>query len=219
MTTNQTVLYRKWRPGTFDEMAGQQHVTHTLRQAVRMNRISHSYLFCGTRGTGKTSTARVLAKAINCLDNGEGNPCEQCTICVATNAGRNMDIIELDAATNRGVEEIRQVRDKVHYRPTQCRRKVYIIDEAHMLTREASNAFLKTLEEPPDHVVFILCTTEADHILPTIQSRCQRYDFRRLPTQVIYDHLETVAQAEAITFEPTALRTIARSSSGSMRDA
>ncbi|MXZ91278.1 MAG: DNA polymerase III subunit gamma/tau [Chloroflexi bacterium] len=219
MTTAARVYYRKWRPGTFSDLAGQEHVGNTLRQAVMQGRVSHSYLFCGGRGSGKTTTARVLAKAVNCLDPQQGDPCDRCAICVSINEGRNLDIIELDAASNRGVEEIREIRDKVHFQPAQNRRKVYIIDEAHMLTREASNAFLKTLEEPPDHVIFILCTTEADRILPTILSRCQRYDFRRLPGQTIYDRLAYITDQEAIAIHPDAMRMIARNAGGSMRDA
>ena len=219
MTTSAQVYYRKWRPGAFSELAGQEHVGNTLRQAVMQGRVSHSYLFCGTRGSGKTTTARVLAKAVNCLNPQQGDPCDECVICVSINEGRNLDIIELDAASNRGVEEIREIRDKVHFQPAQNRRKVYIIDEAHMLTREASNAFLKTLEEPPEHVIFILCTTEADRLLPTILSRCQRYDFRRLPGQTIYDRLAYITDQEAIAVHPDALRMIARNAGGSMRDA
>ena len=219
MTTSSQVYYRKWRPGTFSDLAGQEHVGNTLRQAVKQGRVSHSYLFCGTRGSGKTTTARVLSKAVNCLDPQEGDPCDRCAICVSINEGRNLDIIELDAASNRGVEEIREIRDKVHFQPAQNRRKVYIIDEAHMLTREASNAFLKTLEEPPAHVIFILCTTEADRILPTILSRCQRYDFRRLPGQTIYDRLAYITDQEGVAIQPDALRMVARNAGGSMRDA
>ncbi len=219
MTTSTQVYYRKWRPGTFSDLAGQEHVGNTLRQAVMQGRVSHSYLFCGTRGSGKTTTARVLSKAVNCLNPQDGDPCDECAICVSINEGRNLDIIELDAASNRGVEEIREIRDKVHFQPAQNRRKVYIIDEAHMLTREASNAFLKTLEEPPAHVIFILCTTEADRILPTILSRCQRYDFRRLPGQTIYDRLAYVTDQEGVAIQPDALRMVARNAGGSMRDA
>jgi DNA polymerase-3 subunit gamma/tau len=219
MTTSTQVYYRKWRPGTFSDLAGQEHVGNTLRQAVMQGRVSHSYLFCGTRGSGKTTTARVLSKAVNCLEPQGGDPCDRCAICVSINEGRNLDIIELDAASNRGVEEIREIRDKVHFQPAQNRRKVYIIDEAHMLTREASNAFLKTLEEPPGHVIFILCTTEADRLLPTILSRCQRYDFRRLPGQTIHDRLAYITDQEAIAVHPDALRMIARNAGGSMRDA
>ena len=219
MTTSAQVYYRKWRPGTFSDLAGQEHVGNTLRQAVTQDRVSHSYLFCGTRGSGKTTTARVLAKAVNCLNPQQGDPCDECAICISINEGRNLDIIELDAASNRGVEEIREIREKVNFQPAQNRRKVYIIDEAHMLTREASNAFLKTLEEPPEHIIFILCTTEADRLLPTILSRCQRYDFRRLPGQTIYDRLAYITDQEAIAIHPDALRMIARNAGGSMRDA
>ena len=155
------VYYRKWRPSSFNELAGQEHVSTTLRQSVRLGRISHSYLFCGPRGCGKTTTARIIAKAANCLDLQDGDPCNACAVCQSINDGRFMDIIELDAASNRGIDEIRDIRDKVNFAPVQGRRKVYIIDEAHMLTDAASNAFLKTLEEPPEHVIFVLCTTEA----------------------------------------------------------
>ena len=218
-TQQQQVFYRKWRPGTFSDLAGQGHVGRTLRQAVIQGRVAHSYLFCGSRGSGKTTTARVLAKAVNCINPDEGDPCQQCGSCRSIADGRNMDIVEMDAASNRGVEEMREIREKVNFQPAQSKRKVYIIDEAHMLTREASNAFLKTLEEPPAHVLFILCTTEADRILPTIQSRCQRYDFHRLPGQTVYERLTLIAQSESIDIEPDALRLIARSCGGSMRDA
>ena len=219
-TTNDSqVLYRKWRPGTFMDLAGQEHISTTLRNAVIQNRIAQTYLFCGTRGTGKTSTARILAKAINCLNPDHGNPCDQCHICTTINDGRNIDIIELDAASNRGVEEVREIRDRIHFQPAINRRKVYIIDEAHMLTREASNAILKTLEEPPDHVVFILCTTEPDRLLPTILSRCQRYDFHKLPSISITERLAYICQQESINLDDDAARTIARYANGSMRDA
>ena len=180
MTTQ--VYYRKWRPLSFRQVVGQDHVTTTLRQSTMQNRVSHSYLFCGPRGSGKTTTARILAKAVNCLDLQDGDPCNACAICQSINEGRFMDIIELDAASNRGIDHMRDIREKVNFSPVQGSRKIYIIDEAHMLTTEASNAFLKTLEEPPGHVIFILCTTEAHKILPTIVSRCQRYDFRRIPS-------------------------------------
>ena len=213
------VYYRKWRPSRFSDLAGQEHVTSTLRQAIVQGRVSHSYLFCGPRGTGKTTTARVLAKAVNCANPQDGDPCNECNPCISINEGRNLDIIELDAASNRGIDEIREIRDKVHFLPAESARKVYIIDEAHMLTVQASNAFLKTLEEPPRHVIFILCTTEAHNILPTIISRCQRYDFRRLPGQVIYDRLALISDSEAVAIEPDALRLVARSAGGSLRDA
>ena len=217
MTTQ--VYYRKWRPGSFGELAGQEHVSTTLRQAVRLGRLSHSYLFCGPRGCGKTTTARIIAKAANCLDLQDGDPCNACAVCRAVNEGRFMDIIELDAASNRGIDEIRDIRDKVNFAPVQGRRKVYIIDEAHMLTDAASNAFLKTLEEPPEHVIFVLCTTESHRILPTIVSRCQRLDFRRIPSETVYGRLAEIAGAEGVDAEPAALRLVARYAAGSLRDA
>ena len=213
------VYYRKWRPSSFSELAGQEHVSTTLRQSVRLGRISHSYLFCGPRGCGKTTTARIIAKAANCLDLQDGDPCNACAVCQSINDGRFMDIIELDAASNRGIDEIRDIRDKVNFAPVQGRRKVYIIDEAHMLTDAASNAFLKTLEEPPGHVIFVLCTTEAHRILPTIISRCQRLDFRRIPAETVFGRLTEIADAESVAVEPAAMRLIARYASGSLRDA
>ena len=213
------VYYRKWRPSSFSELAGQEHVSTTLRQSVRLGRISHSYLFCGPRGCGKTTTARIIAKAANCLDLQDGDPCNACAICQSISEGRFMDIIELDAASNRGIDEIRDIRDKVNFAPVQGRRKVYIIDEAHMLTDAASNAFLKTLEEPPEHVIFVLCTTEAHRILPTIISRCQRLDFRRIPSETVFGRLSEIADAEGVAVEPDAMRMIARYAAGSLRDA
>jgi DNA polymerase-3 subunit gamma/tau len=213
------VYYRKWRPGCFADLVGQEHVATTLRQAIRQERVSHSYLFCGPRGTGKTTTARIVAKAVNCLNPQEGDPCNRCSICVSFNEDRFMDVIEMDAASNRGIEDIREIRDKVNFAPAQGRRKVYIIDEAHMLTDQASNAFLKTLEEPPGHVIFILCTTEANRILPTIVSRCQRFDFRRLPSERIYQRLAEITEGEGASAAPDALRLVARYAAGSLRDA
>ena len=217
MTTQ--VYYRKWRPLSFSQVVGQDHVTTTLRQSTMQGRVSHSYLFCGPRGSGKTTTARVLAKAVNCLDLQEGDPCNACDICQSINEGRFMDIIELDAASNRGIDEIRDIREKVNFSPVQGKRKVYIIDEAHMLTDAASNAFLKTLEEPPGHVIFILCTTEAQKILATIISRCQRYDFRRIPPDLINQRLEEITKEEGVTAETDALRLVSRYAAGSLRDA
>ncbi len=213
------VYYRKWRPLSFDDLLGQEHIATTLRRSIQQARVAHSYLFCGPRGTGKTTTARILAKAVNCLDPREGDPCNSCGLCASANEGRCLDIIELDAASNRGIDEIRDIRDKVNFAPVEGTRKVYIIDEAHMLTDQASNAFLKTLEEPPAHVIFILCTTESHRILPTIISRCQRHDFRRLPSEVIYNRLDQVAAGEGVTVEPEALRATARYAAGSLRDA
>ena len=213
------VYYRKWRPGCFADLVGQEHVATTLRQAIKLGRVSHSYLFCGPRGTGKTTTARIVAKAVNCLDPQDGDPCNQCAICTSINTERFMDTIEMDAASNRGIEDIRDIRDKVNFAPVEGRRKVYIIDEAHMLTDQASNAFLKTLEEPPSHVIFILCTTEANRILPTIVSRCQRFDFRRLPSDRIYQRLAEITEGEGASVAPDALRLVARYAAGSLRDA
>ena len=213
------VYYRRWRPDSFSQLVGQEHVSTTLRQSIKQGRVSHSYLFCGPRGSGKTTTARIVAKAINCLDPQDGDPCNACSICLTINNGQFMDIIELDAASNRGIDEIRDIRDKVNFSPVQGRRKAYIIDEAHMLTDQASNAFLKTLEEPPAHVIFILCTTDVHKILPTIISRCQRFDFRRIPLDLIKGRLEEITEAEGAMVEPEALRLISRYAAGSLRDA
>jgi len=213
------VFYRKWRPQTLAEVVGQEHVTQTLRNALSTGRVSHAYLFCGSRGTGKTSTGRILAKAVNCLTNGKGEPCNNCDICQAVTEGRALDVIEVDAASNTGVEDIRSLREKVNYAPNQARYKVYIIDEVHMLSTSASNALLKTLEEPPPHVIFILATTEVHKVLPTILSRCQRFDFRRISQADVVSKLTHICSAEGIHMEPEALRLIARSAAGSLRDA
>jgi DNA polymerase-3 subunit gamma/tau len=213
------VFYRKWRPQTLTELVGQPHVTQTLLNALKSGTISHAYLFCGPRGTGKTSTGRILAKAINCLNNGKGEPCNQCEMCTAITEDRAMDVIEIDAASNRGIDDIRELREKVNYAPSQARRKVYIIDEFHMLSREASNALLKTLEEPPPHVIFVLATTESHKVLPTILSRCQHFDFHRLSRRDVVAKLTEICQAEKIKIEPQSLHQIARSTTGSLRDA
>ena len=213
------VFYRKWRPSSFSQLVGQDHVSSTLRQSLIQGRVSHSYLFCGPRGSGKTTTARIIAKAVNCLDLQDGNPCDACANCRSINGGQFMDIIELDAASNRGIDEIRDIREKVNFAPAQGQRKVYIIDEAHMLTDAASNAFLKTLEEPPPHVIFVLCTTEVHKILPTIISRCQRFDFRRIGSELIYGRLTDITEAEGVNVDPEAIRLVARHSGGSLRDA
>ncbi|MFB0559171.1 MAG: DNA polymerase III subunit gamma/tau [Dehalococcoidales bacterium] len=213
------VFYRKWRPQTLAEMVGQEQVTETLRNALSSGRVSHAYLFSGPRGTGKTSTGRILAKAVNCLTNGKGEPCNTCAMCQAVTETRALDVIEIDAASNRGIDEIRDLREKVNYAPNQARYKVYIIDEVHMLTKEASNALLKTLEEPPPHVIFILATTEAHKIQPTILSRCQRFDFRRLSQEDMVSKLTRICGVEGIKIEPEALRLIAKSATGSLRDA
>jgi len=213
-------LYRKWRSQSFDQVVGQEHVTLTLRNALREGRMSHAYLFTGPRGTGKTSTARILAKALNCLaDEPAARPDNTCRICTAITEGHQLDLIEIDAASNRGIDEIRELRERIGFRPNEARYKVYIIDEVHMLTKEAFNALLKTLEEPPDHAVFVLATTEPDRVPETVRSRCQRFDFRRIPTDEIVDHLVVVLAEEGRKAAPEALVAIARRSTGSMRDA
>ncbi len=212
-------LYRKWRSRTFDEVIGQEHVTRTLQNALATDRVAHAYLFTGPRGTGKTTTARLLAKAVNCVGEGDTKPCGVCSICQAVDEGRLLDMIEIDAASNRGIDEIRDLREKVGFRPGEARVKFYIIDEVHMLTDPAFNALLKTLEEPPPHVIFVLATTEPHKIPATIVSRCQRFDFRRIPLSEISRWLAHIAQAEGLKVEPTALEYIARQGSGSMRDA
>lgn len=212
-------LYRKWRSQTFDEVVGQEHVMQTLRNALRDNRVAHAYLFCGPRGTGKTSTARILAKALNCTAPEEQRPCDKCPTCVAITEGRMLDLIEIDAASNNSVDDIRELRDKVGFRPSEGRYKIYIIDEVHMLSTNAFNALLKTLEEPPPHTRFILATTEPHKIPATVLSRCQRFDFRRIPVTEIAAHLQHIVTAEQFKAEPEALTAIARSAQGCMRDA
>ena len=212
-------LYLKYRPQTFDEVVGQEPITKTLRNALRQGKIRHAYLFTGPRGTGKTTTARLLAKAVNCLASEGEKPCNVCSICVAINEGRLLDLIEIDAASNRGIDEIRDIREKVGFRPNEGRFKIYVLDEAHMLTEPAFNALLKTLEEPPPHVIFALVTTDPHKIPATIASRCQRFDFRRIPLQSIMDRLGYVAEQEEIAAEPEALELIARQGTGAMRDA
>jgi DNA polymerase III subunit gamma/tau len=215
-------LYRKYRPTSFDpvQFVGQEHVARTLRNAIVLDRVAHAYLFCGPRGTGKTTTARLLAKAVNCkAEDPADRPCNKCESCVAINSGSVVDIIEIDAASNRGVDDIRDLREKVRYAPTQLDVKFYIIDEAHQLTRDAFNAFLKTLEEPPGHVKFVLATTEAEKLPDTVASRCQRFDFRRFPVESTLHHLRNVCEWEKIEAEEEALLLIARHSTGSLRDA
>ena len=213
------VFYRKWRPQTLSEVVGQDPVTQTLRHAVETARIAHAYLFCGPRGTGKTSTARILAKAVNCPDVAGGEPCNACDTCRSVADGRALDVIEIDAASNRGIDEIRSLREKANYAPSLARYKVYIIDEVHMLTEAACNALLKTLEEPPPHVIFVLATTEAHKVLPTIVSRCQRFNFHRLRQSDMVDKLKLICKKEKIHIEPSSLELIARAATGSLRDA
>lgn len=212
-------LYRRWRPQTFDEIVGQEHVTRILANAVAKNRIAHAYLFCGPRGVGKTSTARILAKAINCEHGPTAKPCGQCAICRGITSGSMMDVLEIDAASNNGVDEIRDLREKVKYAATDCRYKVYIIDEVHMLSSAAFNALLKTLEEPPHHVVFILATTEAHKIPATIASRCQRFDFHRIALPTIVASLKEIAAEAVVDVAEDALQLIARAADGALRDA
>jgi DNA polymerase-3 subunit gamma/tau len=212
------VFYRKWRPQNLSEVVGQEHVTQTLLNAVAGGRLAHAYLFCGPRGTGKTSTGRILAKAVNCLNPQQGEPCNDCALCKAINEASAPDIIEIDAASNRGIDEIRDLREKVNYAPNIARYKVYIIDEVHMITKEASNAFLKTLEEPPPHAIFILATTEPHKVLATIMSRCQRFDFHRLSQSSVISKLNLICEQEGIKIVPEALRLIAKVSTGSLRD-
>jgi DNA polymerase-3 subunit gamma/tau len=215
-------LYRKYRPNSFsaDELVGQDHIVRTLRNAVALDRVAHAYLFSGPRGTGKTTTARILAKAVNCLDPDPGSrPCNACVNCVAINSGSSPDVIEIDAASNRGIDDIRDLRDRVRYAPAQLRSKVYIIDEAHQITGAAANAFLKTLEEPPAHSRFILATTDPEELLPTIVSRCQNFEFRRVSADDMSRRLRTVAKEENIAISDDALRLVARHGTGSLRDA
>lgn len=213
-------LYRKWRPGRFDDVIGQEHVTRTLKNSVAADRLGHAYLFCGPRGTGKTTSARLLAKAVNCLhEDPAERPCNQCSICQSISSGRFLDLIEIDAASNTGVDDIRDLRDKINFSPTEGRFKVYIIDEVHMLSTAAFNALLKTLEEPPPHVKFILATTEEHKVPVTIKSRCQQFNFRLLNQDEISQRLNWLADKEGFTIEPQALQMIARQGAGSLRDA
>ncbi|MCR5292198.1 MAG: DNA polymerase III subunit gamma/tau [Eubacterium sp.] len=213
-----TALYRKYRPDTFDEVKGQEHIVTTIRNQIKFNRIGHAYLFCGTRGTGKTTVAKLLAKAVNCEHPVDGSPCEECASCRAIQAGSSLNVVEIDAASNNGVDNIRQINDAVQYSPTQGKYLVYIIDEVHMLSSGAFNALLKTLEEPPAYVIFILATTESHKVLDTIKSRCQRFDFRRISQEVIQRRLKDILTREGIAATDEAVAYIASAADGSMRD-
>ncbi|MCJ7551221.1 MAG: DNA polymerase III subunit gamma/tau [Anaerolineae bacterium] len=212
-------LYRKWRPQTFDDVVGQEPIVQTLRYALQTGHIHHAYLLAGPRGTGKTTTARLIAKAVNCLAPEDERPCNRCEICAAIGAGRLMDLIEIDAASNTGVDNIRDLLEKVGFLPTQATYKVYVVDEVHMLSTAAFSALLKTLEEPPEHVIFVLATTEPHKIPETILSRCQRFQFRRIPLEALVGRLDAIAKAESVDAEPQALEIMARAATGSMRDA
>ncbi|MBL7063844.1 MAG: DNA polymerase III subunit gamma/tau [Anaerolineae bacterium] len=212
-------LYRKWRPRTFDKVVGQEHIVRTLRNALTSGRIHHAYLFAGPRGTGKTTTARLLAKAVNCLAPEGQRPCNECAICQAVNERRLLDLIEIDAASNTGVDDVRELRERVGFRPNEARYKVYVVDEVHMLSNAAFNALLKTLEEPPPHVIFVLATTRPDKIPATVLSRCQRHDFRLIPVNEIVACLEWMTEQEHIRADREALTLIAHQATGSMRDA
>jgi DNA polymerase-3 subunit gamma/tau len=212
-------FYRKWRPQDFGEIIGQEYNVRTIKNAISNNRLSHCYIFCGPRGTGKTSTARILAKALNCIKGTTPDPCNKCENCISISDGYSMDVVEIDAASNRGINEIRELREKVKYLPNILRKKVYIIDEVHMLTTEAFNALLKVLEEPPDHVLFIMATTEPNKVIPTIMSRCQRFDFFPIPMDKIKERLQKIAKSEKITISNSALSLISKYADGSLRDA
>lgn len=214
-----TALYRKWRPAIFDDVKGQDHIVRTLTNQIETDRVGHAYLFCGTRGTGKTTAAKIFARAVNCEHPVGGNPCGECAVCRAIANGSSLNVIEIDAASNNGVDSIRQIRDEVEYRPTEGRYKVYIVDEVHMLTVQAFNALLKTLEEPPEYVIFILATTEVHKIPVTILSRCQRYDFKRISVDTIAARLKELTLAEDVKIEDKAINYIARMADGALRDA
>lgn len=214
-----TALYRKWRPAEFEDVKGQDHIVTTLKNQIKADRIGHAYLFCGTRGTGKTTVAKIFAKAVNCENPENGSPCNECSTCRTIGSGASMNVIEIDAASNNGVDNIREIRDEVAYSPTEGKYKVYIIDEVHMLSTGAFNALLKTLEEPPSYVIFILATTEAHKIPITILSRCQRYDFRRITIDIISDRLSELMKEEKVEVEERAIRYVAKAADGSMRDA
>lgn len=213
------VLYRKWRPAVFTDVSGQEHITSTLQNEVSSGRLNHAYLFTGSRGTGKTTCAKILAKAVNCLNPQNGNPCGECEICKGIDDGSILDIVEMDAASNRKIDDIRQIIDEVQFKPAKCKYRVYIVDEVHMLTTEAFNALLKTLEEPPEHVIFILATTEVHKLPQTIRSRCQRFDFHRIPPRAIADRVEYVVSQENAEITDSAALMLASVADGALRDA
>jgi len=214
-----TVLARRYRSTSFDEVIGQEPIARTLKNAIAQNRVAHAYLFCGTRGVGKTTMARILARALNCEKGPTPEPCGQCDICQAIHRGDDMDVLEIDGASNNSVNDVRQIRDNAHYRPARARFKIYYIDEVHMLSQSAFNALLKTLEEPPEHVKFIFSTTEPERLPATILSRCQRFDFRAVPTDRIAEHLADICKKEKVKADPDAIRAVAREGRGSVRDA
>ena len=213
------VFARKWRPQIFEEVIGQEHITETLKNALLSDRLAHAYLFSGTRGVGKTSVARIFAKALNCGDRHEGNPCNKCSVCIEITDGSSVDVQEIDGASNRGIDEIRNLRENIRYLPSSGRHRIYIIDEVHMLTLPAFNALLKTLEEPPEHVKFIFATTEAHKVPVTILSRCQRFDFKRIPIAKIEDQIKKIVQKEGITISDASISLLSKRAEGSMRDA
>lgn len=214
-----TALYREWRPKTFEDVVGQEHITITLKNQMKNNRIAHAYLFCGTRGTGKTSTAKIFSKAVNCLNLKDGEPCNECEMCQKINNGLSIDVIEMDAASKRRLEDIKDVIENVKYPPQEGKYKVYIMDEVHMLTQEAVNAFLKTLEEPPSNVIFILATTDPQKLPITILSRCQKFDFRRIKSSNVFDRLRNIVKEQGVFADDKSLNLISRMCDGAMRDA